>query len=895
MALLKSIASGNFTAASTWAVCSAVNDASTGITTTTTAYVVSGTSFTFTGGASQICTGILLKFGTRASTVSGTISVQLYLSNGTTIVLDAGGANAEVTMNAVDVLSSSLPTSGSTSIYGHWVFFKFKDTVTLTNGTGYRVGVKSSVLGVAGVHRGASAGVWASALVTDVTQAPAATDKFIVVGDNLAAATTANAGTKAASYTVTMDNTATTQFGAAETGNAIWGLYVGDQGKLSFGTAASTNYFLRVRGNIGVGSGGDSFKGSLEIGSVANPIPRTSTAILEIDSATVGAHFISVQGGKFIAQGLSRTSGKEVDKCLLSADSAASATTLQVDTDTGWLSGDTFWVGPTGRVAGTGGEERTLSGNAGASSITLSAGMTAAREGNAVIRAALMLTTRNVIIRSTGAALQCWMETKGSTSEVDFDWVKLELIGSATTSKNGWYLDGTVSQISFDRCNFNRCYLALLSTTANGGGLVSNCTFTQSAAFSFLAVSSATTLTNNWVASTTSTFNAMIFRDPNFTISGLRVVSSTAAGLAFSAVQGVFSATAGSWSDILIHSSTTGMSFTAQDFGQLNLSNVEIQRCSTQGIALAGAAGVILDNFKVYGNASRNIIISGGHGEVIFRNSFFGGQDSVAPNADNATTNGVEFSGLSGSRVVFENCKFSTGFSNALAHTGNDILFGTGFGGIVLLRNCTLAATAEVSALSLDTSLVASENHDESAGARKIWKKRGIIASDTTITRSGTVSLRLTPNSSSFKLDYVFARVAVASGSAPTVGVYVRKSVAGDGTAYNGAQPRLIVRRNILVGLTSDLVLATASGSAGSWELLSGTLPTLTGNGVIEVEVDCDGTAGWVNMADFQAPAPVNSKGFAFIDETLGVAAYGDNSAGGGGGSSATVGYAFVG
>lgn len=893
MALLKSIASGNFTAASTWAVCTAVNDITTGVTPTATTYQVSSTSFTFTGGASQICTGILLKFGTRASTVSGTISVKLMLSNGTTDVLDAGGAVAEVTMNAVDVLSSSLPTSGSTSVFGHWVFFKFKDTVTLTNGTGYRVAVRSSVSGVAGVQRGSSS-VWSSALVTEVTQAPAATDKFIVVGDNLAAATTANAGTKAASYTVTMDNTATTQFGAAETGNAIWGLYVGDQGTLSFGTAASTNYFLRVRGNIGVGSGGDSFKGSLEIGSVANPVPRTSTAILEIDSATVGAHFVSIQGGKFIAQGLSRTSGKEVDRCLLSADSAASATTLQVDTDTGWLSGDTFWVGPTARVAGTGGEERTLSGNAGASSITLAAGMTAAREGNAVIRAALMLTTRNVIIRSTGAALQCFMQTIGSTSEVDFDWVRIESIGAGTTNRNGWYLDGTVSQISFNRCNFNRCYMAILSTTANGGGLVSNCTFTQSNAFNFTLVSSSTTLTNNWVASTQASFNAIGFRDPNFTINGLRVVSSTAAAIAFSAAQAQFFTTAGSWSDILIHSCTTGMSFTAFDFGQLNLTNGEIQRCSTQGIALANAAGLTIDNFRVYGNAT-NITVGGGHGDIIFRNSSFGGQDAVAPNADQTTATGLSFTALSGTRVVFENCKFSTGFSNALAHTGNDILFGTGFGGVVLLRNCTLGAAAEVSALSLDTSLVASENHDETAGARKIWKKRGIIASDTTITRTGTVSLRATPNFSSFKLEYVFARVAVASGSAPTVGVYVRKSVAGDGTAYNGAQPRLIVRRNILVGLTSDVVLATASGAAGSWELLSGTLPTLTGNGVIEVEVDCDGTAGWVNMADFQAPAPVNSKGFAFIDETLGVAAYGDNSAGGGGGSSATVGYAFVG
>lgn len=49
----------------------------------------------------------------------------------------------------------------------------------------------------------------------------------------------------------------------------------------------------------------------------------------------------------------------------------------------------------------------------------------------------------------------------------------------------------------------------------------------------------------------------------------------------------------------------------------------------------------------------------------------------------------------------------------------------------------------------------------------------------------------------------------------------------------------------------TQLSTATVTASTGTWEELSGTTPTPTDDGVFVVYVDCDGTAGWVNVDDW--------------------------------------------
>ena len=131
----------------------------------------------------------------------------------------------------------------------------------------------------------------------------------------------------------------------------------------------------------------------------------------------------------------------------------------------------------------------------------------------------------------------------------------------------------------------------------------------------------------------------------------------------------------------------------------------------------------------------------------------------------------------------------------------------------------------------------------------------GYSQNDTTIFDVGPSPQRLVPSSTSQKLWSTIFQVPITSGSVTSVSVRVRKSTAGDGTAYTGNQPRLILRLNPTVGSSTydnDIVCATASAAAGTWETLSYTLPVaVTDNVGMEFYTDCDGTTGWINIDTF--------------------------------------------
>lgn len=162
--------------------------------------------------------------------------------------------------------------------------------------------------------------------------------------------------------------------------------------------------------------------------------------------------------------------------------------------------------------------------------------------------------------------------------------------------------------------------------------------------------------------------------------------------------------------------------------------------------------------------------------------------------------------------------------------------------------------------------------HNGVSGDNRAWissgtiNSTGAVATDTTIYNTVLPSLRCYPGLATFKIQVGPFYIPVKSGINPKISIAVRKSVVGDGTAYNGNQPRLILLVNSALGYSYDAtlgynlyssVLATSSGAAGSWETLTATLPTTpTEDGVVSVVVDLDGTAGWVNIDDFYVDSP---------------------------------------
>jgi hypothetical protein len=114
--------------------------------------------------------------------------------------------------------------------------------------------------------------------------------------------------------------------------------------------------------------------------------------------------------------------------------------------------------------------------------------------------------------------------------------------------------------------------------------------------------------------------------------------------------------------------------------------------------------------------------------------------------------------------------------------------------------------------------------------------------------RTASPSEKISPLSATYKSWSSPLILAAASGTTPTISVYVRKN-----SSYNGNAPRLVLRANRQAGVTSDTVLATFSASADTWQLLSYTFSALTAATALEVYVDCDGTAGSIFVDDWSA------------------------------------------
>ncbi len=152
---------------------------------------------------------------------------------------------------------------------------------------------------------------------------------------------------------------------------------------------------------------------------------------------------------------------------------------------------------------------------------------------------------------------------------------------------------------------------------------------------------------------------------------------------------------------------------------------------------------------------------------------------------------------------------------------------------------------------------VGSEKNDQTAGLHKTWKKYGTITIDTTagLYRTASPSVRMTPNNATNKLLSGSYKVNVANGQKVTPSVWVRESVVGDGTDYNGNFIKLRLQRNDAIGVTSSYTIgiATASSQGAFEEITAAMTDAATDDGVAEFVVECDGTTGWINFDDFTA------------------------------------------
>jgi len=140
-------------------------------------------------------------------------------------------------------------------------------------------------------------------------------------------------------------------------------------------------------------------------------------------------------------------------------------------------------------------------------------------------------------------------------------------------------------------------------------------------------------------------------------------------------------------------------------------------------------------------------------------------------------------------------------------------------------------------------------NENGLSGSAIRYLASGTISYDASVKHitNNIASEKLEPKSSFIKLRSSSRLIPIKSGSALTISVYIKKSL-----NYTGASPRLMVVGNSAIGY-NDQVLATSSSINDTWEALTGTLPSSTDPGIVEIYVDCSGStgSGTINIDDW--------------------------------------------
>lgn len=818
MATYVSCATGNFTSATTFALVDS------------TSYLDSEAS------PSNISTSNIdtVSFTPGAITVDG-VGIKMNSNSGTagTITITLRNVTGGVDVTSVTLNTSDFRTSG-------WHFIKFSAPQTLLAATAYLIrAVRSVTTGTFALMRDATTNNFSRFLRTTTTGSPAANDQIHFCGEMTGAGTGND-------LTVTYNSTAATSYGAT---SFLQSITVNNRAIFVSQLTAATAYQLKHKGLFRVYPGA-----TFTIGTSGGPMPSDSTFTLTADCVA------NVDSGWDFSSGTVTTYGAPltVTWTKLAADAAASATSLTTTDSTGWKNGHLVCYASTSRTAAQA-ESQLLTADASGTTLTTAA-LTNAHDGtnnaNGDIRCEVGNLTRNIKFTGNSTSLQGYV-LFGTTVAADIKYTEFKNLGSATINKRGIDFTTTTGSIDFQ---YNSVYnntvtsslgINLTATSGNNYTISNNVIYNNHTdGITVAATSQSHTFDNNLVVRCTAG-NCINLADAGCNLTNNYVASSATVGINIAEVGTALGTFLGNVSHSNVSSGAT-----VQNLASGTVSNSRFWRnsSSTGGLQInpnsTGQTLITVDNCIMFGNVAYNAaVVNRGFGQILFSNcTFDAGATLTCPV-------GYGFIIAAGySDLFFESCSFGAVNQHS---TGDFASSGANIGVRAFLRNCLLASSTEVSVPSnLGTlSFVSSQKHDQTAGNHRTWMQNSLNVLDTTIFRTASPSLRITPTSASVKaVSAPTGRGFVCSvnnAAALTPSVWVRKSVVGDGTAYNGNQPRLVVRKNIALGITSDTVLATASGAAGSWEELTATTATVTDDGALEFFVDCDGTQGWINVDDF--------------------------------------------
>jgi hypothetical protein len=810
---------GSIQSSSTWATTDTTSLSNGTASNTAVVGTTFITSVAFTPGAITI-DGIGLRINSAADTV-GTINVQLAASG------------TLVTGTLVTINKSDLTILGPGQTGYNWIFFKFASPVTLVTATAYTIQIKVSAGLSLTLICGTSNTDFLRFLRTTTTGAPASTDNLIILCERTGAATFNN-------VSVTMDNTATTQFCAQ--------IDISDKGTLSWSNFGSSAYYLNVGGNLNIW-----VNGFLTIGTVVSPMPATTVATVAFNCTSANQFGLNAYDGSTITMyGATKTVSGFITSAV-----AASQPSVNIDVSTGLVVGDFVVVASTDTTPSH--CELRQIGTISGTSLTMSANFTYAHlcsTGPPAYVAEWINLSRNIVITPVNTLYGCYWGNKQSTV-LNLFYVEMAYFGS-----NGTNYDTTSSNttVVIEYCSFHNW---------NGSINIGNNSYTNSGNVTFqynvvynMASHAVNIYANTTLGTTTLQHNVMMVCSGyllNVTGCGCTLTSNYLIGGSSGGIGIANQYNFGTWNLTTMHS-CGGPGFIFYNnfvMGSGIVSNTTAW-CCTHGFRIANSSTnqnfiFVLDSGFFYSMTTGAIAIDvPTDGNILIRGfNVDAGIGTVSPW-------GFQYGG-----GCFGIDLDTMVFGQYHSHTVADIHINGTTTVPIVGNNVSLLSTVPVSPLSslIDPGFIGFSVYN--GNNFKAWFQYGSINTDSTIYHTPSQSSRITPISAAYKLCCGAFRVAVANGTVAIASIYIRRSVSGDGAAYNGNPPRLILAKNVPMGQNSNIVIATSSATAGTWELLQGTCPAPFDDGIYTFYVDCDGTTGWVNIDDFNINIqPISTMGF---------------------------------
>ena len=616
--------------------------------------------------------------------------------------------------------------------------------------------------------------------------------------------------------TITIDQDITV--GADTTTAAI---DVASGGKLEVLSTVAASYTLTCKGDLKTSIGG-----TIEFGTVANPIPSTRTFTVKLNYSAVLAEgkYGFINNGDMVLQGASKT-----PHTLLTSDLSATGTVWTVGDTTNWAAGDKVAIASTTRTYSQHEQEVIQTVDSG-TQITCVAGVTYAHSGTSPTQAEVINLTRNIVITSYNTSYRSYVYcVLGSTSNVDY--VEFYMIGYNATYKHGIEIRTTVA----DATNFAYCSMWGHATSNYSFYLyiaenvtVDNCVVYNTDEEFYMYNSVDNIITNNIIIGIADGYGLYSNRTTNI-FTGNTFTSNQQSGIYINS-----SLPISTFSNNTAHSNRVyGIYFTSIKGG--TISNITSWRNYNYGMYLS-YGGFAVNNITAFGNRNANILVS----------SFsIPSASNWAINGDTSfsTTYGLQVSGVCPCKGVSD-AIFGEASGILTTHSSGDIYFPTGTYLEIVFINSKLESSNKV--YNIENALIGSYVQCEDFGqvtyADKAWYKNGIVVRDSSTKKYASYATRFDYQANNAAWFEYETYIPVKDGEQIVASAWLRKNA-----SYTDAnRPKITLSGQ---GITEDS--DQMSDVTDTWERVTVSgIPTRTGLARLRISTYLvnAGASAWVDF-----------------------------------------------